>query len=357
MVARGDGALPEQPSLRHLPGLPAEAGGAGGEDRRPARRRGGAPVDPRGAGLGRDRAVRVDRPAQRDRPRHPEGDPRAPRLPGQRRPRLPHARPQRRHPLRRREPAHPPRQPDRQRPHRRPLRAGRALHRPAPARQRAAPHHAEEPARRRQHRHRRRARRGGDPRGRPRHRHRPRRRRARRRDHRRGHPRRHRRRARIDHRPVSHRPARHPDPARAPQGQRKEAQGGQRHRQQPPRRHRHLPARHLHLRHRRLRRRQVDADHRDPVQDRLHAAERRPPDARALRGDRGTGASRQGHRHRPVAHRPHAALQPGHLHRRLRSDPRLVRRAAGEQGARLQARPLLASTSRAAAARPARATA
>ena len=41
-VARGDGALPEQPPLRHLPRLPAEARGAGGEDRRPARRRGGA---------------------------------------------------------------------------------------------------------------------------------------------------------------------------------------------------------------------------------------------------------------------------------------------------------------------------
>jgi excinuclease UvrABC ATPase subunit len=36
--------------------------------------------------------------------------------------------------------------------------------------------------------------------------------------------------------------------------------------------------------------------------------------------------SRQGHRHRPVAHRPHAALQPGHLYRRLHADPRLVRR-------------------------------
>ena len=102
------------------------------------RRRGGAPVDPRGAGLGRDRARRADRAAQRDRPRHPEGDPRAPRLPRQRRPRLPDPRPQRRHALRRREPAHPPRDPDRQRPHRRALRPRRALHRPAPARQRPA---------------------------------------------------------------------------------------------------------------------------------------------------------------------------------------------------------------------------
>ena len=46
-------------------------------------------------------------------------------------------------------------------------------------------------------------------------------------------------------------------------------------------------------------------------------------------------------RHRPVADRPHAALQPGDLHRRLHADPRLVRPAARSQGARLQARPLL----------------
>ena len=39
--------------------------------------------------------------------------------------------------------------------------------------------------------------------------------------------------------------------------------------------------------------------------------------------------------------RPHAALQPGHLYRRLHADPRLVRQSAGIQGARLPARPLL----------------
>jgi excinuclease ABC subunit A len=41
--------------------------------------------------------------------------------------------------------------------------------------------------------------------------------------------------------------------------------------------------------------------------------------------------ARQGHRHRPVAHRAHAALQPRHLHRRLHADPRMVRRPAGSQ--------------------------
>ena len=49
---------------------------------------------------------------------------------------------------------------------------------------------------------------------------------------------------------------------------------------------------------------------------------------------------RQGHRHRPVADRPHAALEPGDLHRRLPADPRLVRRPAGVQGARLRPRPV-----------------
>ena len=57
--------------------------------------------------------------------------------------------------------------------------------------------------------------------------------------------------------------------------------------------------------------------------------------------DRGAGAARQGDRHRPEPDRPHAALQPRHLYRRLHPDPRMVRRAARGQDARLQARPLL----------------
>ena len=56
---------------------------------------------------------------------------------------------------------------------------------------------------------------------------------------------------------------------------------------------------------------------------------------------RGAGAPRQGDRHRPVAHRPHAALQPRHLHRGLHADPRVVRRPARGQGARLPAGALL----------------
>ena len=55
----------------------------------------------------------------------------------------------------------------------------------------------------------------------------------------------------------------------------------------------------------------------------------------------GLERDRQGDRHRPVADRPHAALEPGDLYRRLHADPRLVRRAARGQGARLSAGPLL----------------
>ena len=65
---------------------------------------------------------------------------------------------------------------------------------------------------------------------------------------------------------------------------------------------------------------------------------------------------RQGDRDRPVAHRPHPALQPGDLHRRLHPDPRLVRRPARKRRRAATSRAASASTSRAAAARRARAT-
>ncbi len=93
--------------------------------------------------------------------------------------------------------------------------------------------------------------------------------------------------------------------------------------------------------HRRLRRRQVHAADRHALQGRGAPAQRRARAPGRARPHRGPGAPRQGHRHRPVADRPHAALQPGHLHRRLHAHPRLVRRPARGQGARLRAGPLL----------------
>ncbi len=80
---------------------------------------------------------------------------------------------------------------------------------------------------------------------------------------------------------------------------------------------------------------------RHALQGRRPPAQRRPRRPRPARADRGPRIPRQGHRHRPVADRPHAALQPGDLYRRLHPDPRVVRRPARGQGPRLPARPLL----------------
>ena len=119
------------------------------------------------------------------------------------------------------------------------------------------------------------------------------------------------------------------------------AQSRQRPRQQSEKRHRRNPARPVHLRHRRVRRRQVDAADRHALQGAGAQAQQRQRGPGPARPHRGPRAHRQDHRHRPVADRPHAALQPGDLYRRLHADPRMVRRPARSQGARLRARPLL----------------
>ena len=61
----------------------------------------------------------------------------------------------------------------------------------------------------------------------------------------------------------------------------------------------------------------------------------------AHREDRRARAPRQGHRHRPVADRAHAALEPGHVHERLQPDPRAHAAGAGGADARLRPGPLL----------------
>ncbi len=71
---------------------------------------------------------------------------------------------------------------------------------------------------------------------------------------------------------------------------------------------------------------------------------------------RRAGAPRQGHRRRPVADRAHAALEPGHLHRAVRPDPRPVRQDARRRGRAATSRGASRSTSRAGAARSAAAT-
>ena len=63
--------------------------------------------------------------------------------------------------------------------------------------------------------------------------------------------------------------------------------------------------------------------------------------ARRTRSDRRHRPHRQGDRDRSVAHRAHAAQQPGHLHRAVHLHPRSLRDDARRQGARLQAGPVL----------------
>ena len=96
--ARGDRPLHERDALRGLRRLPAEARGAGREDRRPAHRRGlgsfpcARPQEWFGALSGK-----LNAEAERDRRPHPQGDPRAADLPGRCRPGIPDARARLRH--------------------------------------------------------------------------------------------------------------------------------------------------------------------------------------------------------------------------------------------------------------------
>ena len=143
-------------------------------------------------------------------------------------------------------------------------------------------------------------------------------------------------------RPVPDGPAPDPGPRQAPQGPQGPADQGDRcARAQSEGRQRRDSAGHAHLRHRRLGLRQIDPDHRDALQGPGPQAERRPRGAGAARFGRGPGVPGQDHRHRPVAHRPDAPVEPRDLYRRLHADPRLVRRPAGSQRPRLRARPLL----------------
>ena len=128
-------------------------------------------------------------------------------------------------------------------------------------------------------------------------------------------------------------------PARAARAERR-AGRPQRPRTQPEGDRRRDPARRLLLRHRGLGLGQVDAGQRDPA-----PRGRQPPApgeaaARRPRRHRRAQPDRQDHQHRPVADRPHAALQPGHLHQHLRPHPPALRPDPGGAGARLQARPL-----------------
>ena len=147
------------------------------------------------------------RPEARDRRQDHQGDREPARVPEQRRPRLPVARPLGRDAVGRRVAADPARLADRLGPDRRDVRAGRAVDRPAPARQRPAARDAEASARPRQQRDRRRARPRRDLRRRLHRRHGAGRRRARRAGRRAGDARGDPARDAVADRPVSRRPS------------------------------------------------------------------------------------------------------------------------------------------------------
>ena len=111
--------------------------------------------------------------------------------------------------------------------------------------------------------------------------------------------------------------------------------------EQPARHHRRLPARHADRGHRGFGVRQVDAGQRHPARGAGQPDQRRPDGARpAHQGHRGRPGG-QGGRRRPVADRPHPAVQPGDLHRRVRPRPQAVRVDHRGEGPRLPAGPVL----------------
>ena len=101
------------------------------------------------------------------------------------------------------------------------------------------------------------------------------------------------------------------------------------------------PARLFRLCHRRVGLGQVDPHQRHLVAG-AHAADLQVPrGAGETPHDRRRGISRQGHRHRPVTDRPHAPLEPGHLHGHVRQRPQAVQPDGGVAPSRIPARALL----------------
>ena len=121
----------------------------------------------------------------------------------------------------------------------------------------------------------------------------------------------------------------------------RQAAHGRRRAPEQPQEHRRLdPARPLRLRDGRQRLGQELAGERHPPRGPRPRPQRRRHRARRPRPDRRGRSPRQGDRHRPVADRPHAPLEPGDLHQALRRDPRPLHEAPRLQGPRLQGRPV-----------------
>ena len=87
--------------------------------------------------------------------------------------------------------------------------------------------------------------------------------------------------------------------------------------------------------------RQVHAGQRHPLHLAGQADLQRPHRPGPAHQDHRPRARRQGHPRRPVADRPHPAVQPGDLHRRLRPRPQALRLHPGGQDARLPPGPVL----------------
>ncbi len=139
------------------------------------------------------------------------------------------------------------------------------------------------------------------------------------------------------HRPVPLEPARDRDTGGEAAGERRLARGRRRAAQQSEEDPRPLPARHLRLRDRRVGVGQEHARERHPLPRAGEEAPRRQGGARRPRSDSRTRSGGQGGRDRSVADRPDAALQPGHLHRRLHAHPGPLRPGSRGQGPRLHA--------------------
>jgi excinuclease ABC subunit A len=97
---------------------------------------------------------------------------------------------------------------------------------------------------------------------------------------------------------------------------------------------------------------QVQPGQRHPLHDAGQRAEPRAHGAGPAPDDHRPRAPRQGRARRPVADRPHPAVQPGHVHRCVGPRPQALRQHDRGEDARLPARAASRSTSRAAAARP-----
>ena len=328
---------------RELPGLPRPPPAARGPERqggRAARRRGRGPDPRRIRRLGRRPGVRRRARAHRGQA-HPRADPPPPALPAAGGRQLPVPVPRHRHPFRRRGPAGAPGHPGGQPADGRALHPGRAQRGPAPPGHRAAGGHPAGPARPGQLGDRGGARPRRDAGGRPHHRPGAGGGGARRPHRGPGHGGRGLGGGRLAHRRLAFGPGRRrrtrPVDRRRPGAG---PAGGARHaRAQPQGRGPGDSPGQADGGHRRFGLGQEHRRARHPLPGPGRAQARRPQAARAVPCHRGRRTGGLGGAGGPVAHRPFAPFDPGHLHRSLQPHPPHLRRDQPGPHARLRRRP------------------